>query len=364
MKIITKQDTNLLFFFSNTLVGGAETNILKISKELFLRGFKIHFAVLEDNGPLFTLFNDEFHESFTVLNIGVKSIIKSSVIFNKLINDYNIKYVSCFGLRVDLFVRAQKLVFFNSRYKIISNIRASENWRNPFHSLIDRLTSGLVHQWVSNSRAGKNTFIKREGIDANKIDVIYNFIDEIPGNNRNVKEISHLRIGVLANYKKSKGHYNLINISQLLSSKSIAHQFICAGYDYTNGDLQNTIICSGREDYIKLIGYIKDKNNFFNSIDVLFLPSFIEGLPTSVIEAMAFGIPVVSSNVDGLPEVIINDYNGYICDPMDFSAFTEYLCSIKSIDVQQKFIDNSNKVLKEMFNKDKNVSQWVDIFSK
>lgn len=345
------------------MVGGAETNILKIAKELFNLGFKIHFVVLDDNGPLLDKYDRIIYESFTVINKIGSNPIAQIFAFNKLIKKNKIDYISCFGLRVDLFVRIHKYLYFKSKHKIISNIRASENWRKPIHAFLDRITSGIVHQWVSNSIAGKNAFVNREKLNPNKIRIIYNFIDIDNGFIKSKKIDDKYRIGVLANYKKNKGHYNLIAISQLLSNKMIDHEFICAGHDYTNGDLLHKINEAKRENHFKLIGHIKDKMTFFNKIDVLFLPSYIEGLPTSIIEAMSYNIPVVSSNVDGLPEAIVNNYNGFICDPTDFEMFADYLDKIRNIDIQNIFVENGKKTLNDMFNKEKNIAQWVEVFT-
>ncbi len=355
--------TNILFFFSNTLVGGAETNILKISKELHDRGFTIHFAVLEDNGPLLDNFEKSVYKSFSVIEKTKFNTFSQILLLNKIIIKNRIDYVSCFGLRVDLLVRIHKFIFFNSKHKIVSNIRASENWRKSVHALLDRITSSMVDQWVSNSIAGKKAFVLREKINPDKIRVIYNFIDIDESFSKNNEPIDKLKIGVLANYKQSKGHFNLIEISKLLSKKHIDHEFICAGYDYTNGNFLSKITDAKVKENFNLIGYISDKRSFFEKIDVLFLPSFIEGLPTSILEAMSYNIPIVCSDVDGLPEAIVNNKNGYICSPSDLDSFAHYLDLIRNVEIRKEFVGNGIRVLNEMFNKEKNMTLWVDVFS-
>ena len=351
----------IVFFFSNTKVGGAETNILKIAYELKQNNFIIHLLVLEDNGPLLYKV-PKFYDSFEVIGRYEKNIFKSIFKFINFLNINSPSHISCFGLRVDLFVRLVKLLSFK-KFKIICNIRASENWRNKIHTAIDKYTSFLVTKWVSNSIAGMNVFIKREKLSPNLISVIYNFI-EYDLRNRVVlrSEIDILRIGILANYKVSKGHFNLIEMSKMLSKYNINHIFICAGQDYTNGKFKNLIIENSLNDKFELRGFIHDKSKFFNEIDTFLLPSYMEGLPTSVIEAMAFGIPVIASNVDGIPEVIKNDYNGLLGDPNDLNLFVYNLIKIKEIDLRIKYSNNSFYILNQFFNKEKNISKWIEIF--
>jgi glycosyltransferase involved in cell wall biosynthesis len=349
------------FFFSNTIVGGAETNILKIAYELKQNNFKIHLLVLEDNGPLLYQV-PKFYDSFEVIGRYEKNFIKSFFQFNNFLNKFSPAYISCFGLRVDLFVRLFKLLTFK-KFKIIGNIRASENWRKKIHVAIDKYTSFMVTKWVSNSIAGMNVFINREKLSPNLISVIYNFIEYDIRNRVELRsEIDILRIGILANYKTTKGHFNLIEISKILSKYNINHIFICAGQDYTNGKFKNTIIENNLDNKFDLKGFIQDKSKFFNEIDVFLLPSYMEGLPTSVIEAMSFGIPVIASNIDGIPEVIINNYNGLLSHPNDINLFVLNLIKIKNIDLRIKFSDNGYFILDKLFNKQINMLKWITIF--
>jgi glycosyltransferase involved in cell wall biosynthesis len=171
-----------------------------------------------------------------------------------------------------------------------------------------------------------------------------------------------LRIGILANYKTTKGHFNLIEISKMLSKYNINHIFICAGQDYTNGKFKNSIIENNLDNKFDLKGFIQDKSKFFNEIDVFLLPSYMEGLPTSVIEAMSFGIPVIASNIDGIPEVIINNYNGLLSHPNDINLFALNLIKIKNIDLRKMFSDNGYSILDKLFNKQINMLKWITIF--
>ena len=65
------------------------------------------------------------------------------------------------------------------------------------------------------------------------------------------------------------------------------------------------------EDNIKQLGYISDKSEmsqWLKQVDVYVQPSFTEGFPFSVIEAMSFAIPCIGSNVGGIPELVNEDY--------------------------------------------------------
>jgi glycosyltransferase involved in cell wall biosynthesis len=60
---------------------------------------------------------------------------------------------------------------------------------------------------------------------------------------------------------------------------------------------------------------------------VLILPSFIEGLPTVCLEALASGVPVVASNIGGTSEVVIEGETGYLRPPHDLESMSD--CVVK-----------------------------------
>lgn len=73
--------------------------------------------------------------------------------------------------------------------------------------------------------------------------------------------------------------------------------------------------------YVQFTGYTKEIHLWCGLSDVLVMPSFQEGLPLSMIEAMATGLPVVASNIRGHRDVVCDGENGFLCNlnkPTDF----------------------------------------------
>jgi glycosyltransferase involved in cell wall biosynthesis len=257
---------NLLFFFSTTKIGGAETNIVKITNGLSDIGYRVFWAAIEDNGPLLSLPNSS--ESFTEIGDPMKNPISAYKKYKKLIRENEIQIVSAFGLRVELFVRLLSKRI-NSNIKVVSNIRSSDSWRKWFHSRLDRFTAKSVDIWVSNSFAAVQVFALREKLDVKKTVVIYNFV-EFENIIRTFDDLQSIKIGVLANYCKAKGHFNLIKLSEELVKRNMSFEFICAGHDYTDGELNDEIEKANLTNNIRLVGHVTDKTEFFNQIDVFF----------------------------------------------------------------------------------------------
>lgn len=320
---------NILFFFSSTIVGGAETNIVKISRELTKTGYKVFWAVLVNDGPLFEKIDFDLAGKIEV-GLFYKKPFSFLKCYKRFVKANNIDIVFNFGLRVELISRlVSKQIGVK---KIISNIRSTDDWRKKHHVLLDRFTQRNVDIWVSNSEAGKIAFNKREKIPLEKIHVIYNFFEQSTSLIQRKKEIdSVLKIGVLANITKEKGYFDLIAISSGLNRMNILHKFIYAGKDKTEGNFAEELAKKQLERNFEYLGYVDDKKSFFDIIDIFILPSYLEGMPTVLLEAMTYGKPIITTDVGGIPELIENGKHGFLFNPGDIEGFLKAICKILAL---------------------------------
>lgn len=92
-------------------------------------------------------------------------------------------------------------------------------------------------------------------------------------------------------------------------------------------------------DACEFVGYYSEplgRSAFMNSLDVFVLPSFAEGTPNGIIEAMAHGLPVIASNVGGIPDVLGDDA-GILVPPGDASALAEAMIRLaKDSDLRKR----------------------------
>ncbi len=87
-------------------------------------------------------------------------------------------------------------------------------------------------------------------------------------------------------------------------------------------DIRNQINELKLEDSVFLCGVRKDMMYVYKSIDYLVLPSLTEGLPYVLLEAMLFKVPVLATDVGGIPNIIINGVTGYLVPPGDVKSLT------------------------------------------
>jgi len=108
---------------------------------------------------------------------------------------------------------------------------------------------------------------------------------------------------------------------------------------------QNQLIKKINHKNITFFGYHKKVYKLFNQSSIVCLPSYREGFPKSLIEACGSGCAIVTTNVPGCRDAIINNFNGYLCKPKDTDSLTDKLnILISEKKIRTRFGVNSRKL--------------------
>ncbi len=133
-------------------------------------------------------------------------------------------------------------------------------------------------------------------------------------------EILVLSVGEL---KTRKNHEPVLRALAKLDYPNVKY-YIC-GIGELHDYLQNLADELGMADRFQLLGYRKDIPEIMNAADIYAHPSLREGLGLASLEAMAAGLPLVTSNVQGIPDYVENGVTGYMCSPHDLAGFRRNL---------------------------------------
>jgi len=96
------------------------------------------------------------------------------------------------------------------------------------------------------------------------------------------------------------------------------------GQEYMEEEIRNEIKINGLERCCTIIPFEKNMGNIYSQVCIALVPSMRpDPLPTTVIEAMSYSLPVIGSNAGGIPEMIIDGKTGYLIDPQDSIAFRD-----------------------------------------
>ncbi len=182
---------------------------------------------------------------------------------------------------------------------------------------------------IANSQAVRDFLVEKDGFDSNLIRVIRNGVDlERFTNVRpdrqelfpQLKAESQL-IAVVANMNvETKGHTDLIRAAAEVSREFRDAKFLLVGDGAERTRLEVMTAELGLSKTVLFLGRRNDVPNLLACCDLFVLPSWAEGLPNSVLEAMAAGLPIVATRVGGTPEIIEAGVSGLLVSPRDSHA--------------------------------------------
>ena len=139
-------------------------------------------------------------------------------------------------------------------------------------------------------------------------------------------------IGTVALFRPRKGTEVLIDALVELRSQGVNANLLCVGGFETpeyEQQLKQRVAEHKLDENVEWTGFTSDVNAQLQKMDLFALPSlFGEGLPMVVLEAMAAGVPVVATDVEGVPEAIRDGVDGVIAQPEDASAMARAMARV------------------------------------
>lgn len=162
-----------------------------------------------------------------------------------------------------------------------------------------------------------------------EIEVIPNFIHsleqlpEIDMEMRRYYAADDERIMIhISNFRKVKRVQDVVKTFHLVN-KEIPSKLLFVGDGPERSDAEQLARKLGIDDKIKFVGKVRDTMEILKYCDLFLLPSETESFGLAALEAMAVGVPVVSSNTGGIPEVNVHGYSGYLSKVMDVVDMSE-----------------------------------------
>tara|TARA_B100001093_G_C26736743_1_gene974782 strand:+ start:158 stop:1039 length:882 start_codon:yes stop_codon:yes gene_type:complete len=209
---------------------------------------------------------------------------------------------------------SSKIVYYLLKFMPSNNVIFHEhgeawNVKTKEQKKIYQANSKLAKKIIVNSIATEYILIKKFKINEAKLKLAYyGFRD--PKIKKKTITKKNINVGLIARLELIKGTHILIEAANLLKDKNI--NFFIGG-DGQSEDYLKKI--SKKNSKIKFVGNILNPINFMKDLDILVVPSIREPLGIVNIEAGLCKIPVIASNIDGIPEVVNNNYSGILIEP-------------------------------------------------
>lgn len=327
----------IAFLLDNLGVGGTELNAVRTARLLVERELPVIALAVRDQGPL-----REAYEAagIPVHGIPLRSFASTSVIaarrrLQALIRDYGANIIHSH----DFYSNVLAALAAPSTCKVIMSRRW---WHSPSRArrLLGRFAYSRADQVLANSPSVGRLLAEEEGVPSSRITVIPNFVDAASFCDDPASGPTALResfgigrdavvLGVVARLSSEKGHDVLLR-AYALARRSIPGEshLILIGDGPESGRLQDLSQSLGLEGHVHFAGHRTPPPNLHLNLDVSILPSFSEGFPNSVIEAMAASRPVIASCVGGVPDAVQDGVTGILVPPRDVEALANAITEL------------------------------------
>ncbi|AYE33889.1 glycosyltransferase family 4 protein [Clostridium septicum] len=195
-----------------------------------------------------------------------------------------------------------------------------------------------------------------------KIVVIHNSVNCCK---HNMYKVNSKNIIFLGRVDERKGAFDLIEVSKNIFKKYPRYNLLLCG----DGDLKKVkSFIDGMDlaEHVKALGWIsgKEKDDIMKDAVINILPSYNEGLPMSVLEAMGCGIPTIASNVGGIPDVIKDNINGFLIIPGDKINLEEKICKLlENEELRISMSDLAFKTVSGKFNINTNIAEVENLYN-
>lgn len=243
-------------------------------------------------------------------------------------------------------------------------------------------------EFYNDSKSGKKKKILKFLKDADRVIVLgdswYKFVKELDSEikvetmpnfvtcveDKAKFETNEVNIVFLAVLIKRKGIFDLIEAVNLIIKekkfKDYKLRIIVAGSGKEEEIVKERVNNLGISEYFDFRGWIgkKEKEEILKSGQIFILPSYNEGLPVSILEAMSYGLPIISTNVGSIEDAVIDGYNGSIIEPGDIIGIRNSIVSlIKNKDLWTYYSQNNKDIVIEKYSSHKYFSDLEDMYS-
>lgn len=339
--------------------------VLVIATSRKTRGGITSVVKAYENSPLWAKFHCKWIEThrdggaFTKLSYLLKGFLQFllCVPFYDIIHIHTSEPPS--ALRKVLFMAVSKLlgkkviVHFHS-FSVDSTIKSKYQW-------VYRYLFGKADCVLVLSKYWQDELCDTFGFNEDKVKVLYNPCTTEISNKVYPKKKEILYAGTV---NARKGYADMINAFAKVADKYHDWCIVFAG----NGEIEEGKALASRLGIDKqtvFLGWVRgnDKDKAFKEASIFCLPSYAEGFPMGVLDAWAYGLPVITTPVGGIPDIAKDGTNCLLFNPGDTNKLAEQMDKMMSSEELRKLVaSESNELAKGIFSVDKVTERLGNIY--
>lgn len=339
----------ILHVITRSDLGGAQSVVISLANSMCKEHEVI--VVAGEDGPMWDALDPKIRKEKVldiVRPISILKDIRAVLKLRRLYKSINPDIIHLHSSKIGVLGR---IVF--PMQKTIYSVHGFDSIRLTYKKFLplERLLKKRCKAIVLASDYDKQNMIK-EGIDSN-LQIVHNgvqtpivdsglFIDGI--------EKYEKTIMCIARISPQKRFESFVEIAKILPQ----YAFVWIGAEKKHTDLPKNIFC---------LESIPNAKRYIQLADIFILPTNYEGIPIVIIDALSYGKPVVSSDVGGISEIVLNNQNGFVIKNNDDNVFAQKINYIlTNAKVYKDFSEKSLEIFQKGLTIEKMVEGYINIY--
>ncbi|WP_317367184.1 glycosyltransferase family 4 protein [uncultured Tyzzerella sp.] len=355
--------------------GGAKTHVITLLKRLMKEGIDVELLCIMEGA---------FTEEAKNEGIPIKIIhqkrrysLRPILDIKKYIANGGYDIVHCHGARANyiaFFIKNSLNIPFittiHSDYKLDFK---DSIYKQAIFMPINAIALRKFDYILAVTKSFKNMLIER-GFDEKKLKVIYNGINmqkeirpldkkEFLKSYNIPYDESYLYVGIAARLQQVKGLKHFLEASKILLKEDKNIMFLIAGSGALEDNIKSFIKENNLQDNVKMLGFVKDINSFYNALDINVLTSYSESFPYALLEGARLKKATIATCVGGIPEMIKHNETGFLIKPSSSKDIAEKISILlKDKKLMSSFGESFYKYAYDHFSDEKMAKTHIDIY--
>jgi len=376
-KSVRSNKLKILFVIDGLQFGGGERVFAQLINGLSIEKYEL-FLACKPNKVLYQAIRNK---SVKTIPLDFSKQFNPHLIFKltRLINKNNIDIVHGQGTRAEFYARVATRLTGKAKYVATIAMPVEGFDVSPFKKRIyrffDRLSEKYVDRFIVVSDVLKNKLVQDRGIPSEKVVRIYNGIEVNEYSPQNLNKYrdkirkefnlnnSDVLIGAIGRLVWQKGFEYLIQAIPQLQRRFPDVKVLIVGEGPLRKQLEALSRELGVQDQIILTGFRNDIKEILCTIDILLIPSLLEGFPMIILEAMAMARPIIATEIDGITEQILDNKTGFLIPPQDSNSISKTLINlILDDELCNKIGLNAREITQNEFSLSKMLTQTNEVY--
>ena len=345
---------NILLITDKLITGGAETYFCKLENQLQHPNSNFYYSAASGEMQKSIKHKDQFSElSRTKHAQNIKKL-------REIIIEKQIDMIHANSLRMVLYsILLKKLT--KTKVKIVYTKHNVTILEKKIPVVFRFLLNRYVERIITVCDFEKMSLLKI-GVKLDKITTVYNGVDLKQFIFQKKEKREGFKIGILGRLSAEKNHALFVEIANKLRDVS-SLMFYIAGDGPERQAIQNRIQSYNLAHKIKMVGAVSQPEDFLRDMDLILLTSLREVFPMVILEAMAVGTPIISINIGGIGEAIIDKQTGYLIAEHSVEDIIEKILQIQSEeDMRHQMIENARRKVESEFSLEQMVDQTIKVY--